>query len=134
MNLCTNALYAMRQQGNLLEVGLEDVYPASESTSGFASLEAGPCVRLTIRDTGQGMDQSVMEQIFNPFFTTKPRGEGTGLGLSVVHGIVRSLKGAITVHSAVGEGTTFQLLLPKIREEADPRENGGDHGGHSYHR
>lgn len=134
MNLCTNALYAMRQQGNLLEVSLEDVHPPQESTSGFANLQAGPCVRLTIRDTGHGMNQSVMEQIFNPFFTTKPRGEGTGLGLSVVHGIVRNLKGAITVHSAIDEGTTFQLLLPKIREEADPSENGGGHGGHSYHR
>jgi CheY-like chemotaxis protein len=77
-------------------------------------LRAGPHARLVIRDTGAGMPPEMLERIFDPFFTTKPAGEGTGMGLSVVHGVVTAHHGAINVQSAIGEGTTFSVLLPIV--------------------
>jgi CheY-like chemotaxis protein len=78
------------------------------------TLRLGPHVRLTVRDTGQGMSPDVMQRIYDPFFTTKASGEGTGIGLSVVHGIVVNHGGTITVESQVGQGTTFTIYLPRI--------------------
>ncbi len=118
MNLCTNAFHAMREQGGLLTVHLGTV-PAAECRRMLTSVR-GDCVRLTVSDTGTGIDADTMERIFDPFFTTKGPGEGTGLGLSVVHGIVRDLGGTITVSSEPGEGTTFTVILPAVRKDLSP--------------
>ena len=117
MNLGTNAAHAMRENGGLLEVGLEEVSLNERDMVRHPDLSPGPYVKLTVRDTGQGMDQETMSHIFEPFFTTKAVGEGTGMGLAVVHGIVKSSGGEITVTSRPGEGTTFVILLPKILGE-----------------
>jgi PAS domain S-box-containing protein len=114
INLCTNAAQAMREKGGVLEISLADVYISENQIS---DLSAGPFIELKVSDTGIGMDASVMEQIFNPFFTTKKLGEGTGMGLSVVHGIVKSHGGAITVDSTLGKGSTFHVFFPKIERE-----------------
>ncbi len=114
MNLCANAEHAMREGGGLLEVRLEGVEVGAELAVRQPGLTIGPHVRLTVRDTGPGMTPSVRERIFDPFFTTKGPGEGTGLGLAVVHGIVSSHRGMITVDSAPGLGTRFDVLLPRF--------------------
>jgi two-component system cell cycle sensor histidine kinase/response regulator CckA len=126
VNLCTNASHAMRETGGLLEVSLTDVNLESETQIGDERLGQGPYVKLSVRDSGCGMDKEVMERIFEPFFTTKKGNEGTGLGLSVVHGIIKSHSGAITVNSTPGEGTTFDIFLPKVEsdhvQETEPSE------------
>lgn len=121
MNLCTNAAQAMTPQGGLLEVGLEEIPSATQE--GNSPLEPGleAFLKLTVKDTGRGIDPSLKEKIFDPFFTTKGVGEGTGLGLSVVHGIVNNLGGRIWVDSEPGEGSSFQVLFPLI-EVATPQE------------
>jgi signal transduction histidine kinase len=117
VNLCTNAAYAMRDQGGILDIALEEVTYTSEQAD-VPGLAAGLYVRLTVRDTGRGITPEIREHIFEPFFTTKEVGQGVGLGLSVVHGIVKSHKGAITVASEPDQGTTFQIVFP-ITEEAE---------------
>ena len=116
MNLCANTEYAMRGTGGILEVRLEAVEVDAAFVAVHSELRPGPHVRLTIRDTGHGMAPEIMERIFEPFFTTKGVGEGTGMGLAVVHGIVTGHEGAITVASTLGQGTTFVIYLPKIQE------------------
>jgi PAS domain S-box-containing protein len=111
INLCTNAAHAMRDTGGVLEVRLEPIDVTIDSSAPGADLKAGPYVRLMVRDTGHGMTPEVMERIFEPFFTTKSPGEGTGMGLAVVHGIVTNHGGAITVESTPGQGTTFTVYL-----------------------
>jgi PAS domain S-box-containing protein len=111
MNLCTNAFHAMRDKGGILNVVLAEV-DAGSLCSEHPELQPGSYVSLTVNDTGCGMDASVMERIFDPYFTTKAPGEGTGLGLSVVQGIVRSHNGIISVQSLPGVGTSFRVLLP----------------------
>ncbi|MDA8165825.1 MAG: PocR ligand-binding domain-containing protein [Desulfobacteraceae bacterium] len=113
MNLCTNAYQAMRD-GGLLEVGLELRQVGQEAAAGQPGLTPGPFACLTVRDSGHGMDKATMARIFEPYFTTKKQDEGTGLGLAVVHGIVKGAGGAILVESAPGRGTTFQVLLPLL--------------------
>jgi len=114
VNLCTNASHAMGEAGGLLEVSLIDVNFESETKVGDESLPRGPYVKLSVSDTGCGMEKEVMERIFEPFFTTKKVNEGTGLGLSVVHGIVKSHNGAIAVDSTPGKGSTFDIFFPKV--------------------
>jgi CheY-like chemotaxis protein len=114
MNLCTNAAHAMRQTGGVLEVRVEAVEVAADFAAAHPPLSPGACVRLTVRDTGHGMEREILEHIFEPFFTTKSVGEGTGLGLAVVHGIVASLGGATTVTSVPLQGTTFDIYLPRF--------------------
>jgi signal transduction histidine kinase/CheY-like chemotaxis protein len=114
INLCANAEYAMRQSGGVLEVCLEAVEVDAMLAAQHPTLRLGPHVRLTVRDTGQGMPPEVVQRIYDPFFTTKAAGEGTGIGLSVVHGIVVNHGGTITVESQVGQGTTFTIYLPRI--------------------
>jgi len=124
VNLCTNASHAMREAGGLLEVSLADVNFESETKVGDESLPRGPYVKLSVSDTGCGMEKGVMERIFEPFFTTKKVNEGTGLGLSVVHGIVKSHNGAIAVDSTPGKGSTFDIFFPKVESnEVQARES-----------
>ena len=120
LNLCTNAFQAMREQGGELTVKL-DIVKAEEHGK---NLQTGQdeCVRLTVSDTGIGIEASVAERIFDPFFTTKEPGEGTGMGLSVVHGIICDLGGEIFIDSAPGMGATFTVLLP-IAESLPEEEN-----------
>jgi signal transduction histidine kinase len=112
INLCTNAYQAMRASGGRLAVRLG----ATENPA--RSGRAGRFALLEVSDTGHGMEPAVMEHIFEPFFTTREVGEGTGLGLSVVHGIVTSMGGSISVESAPGSGTKFSVCLPAAPEQA----------------
>ncbi len=112
VNLCTNAAQAMREGGGALNIALSNIEADERLTSFVHDLKAGPYVRLTVKDTGYGMEPDVMERIFDPFFTTR-KGEGTGLGLSVVHGIVKNHGGAISVESRPGHGTTFHVYFPR---------------------
>ncbi|MFW6115377.1 MAG: PAS domain S-box protein [Thermodesulfobacteriota bacterium] len=114
MNLCTNAAYAMRKRGGALEVSLKSVEVDQTSASLHADLNPGTYCRLTVSDTGEGMDRDTMEHIFEPFFTTKERTEGTGMGLAVVHGIVKNHGGAMTVYSETGMGSTFNIFFPRM--------------------
>jgi PAS domain S-box-containing protein len=119
MNLCTNAIHAMAC-GGVLSVNLERVQLYESRTLSRGVLGPGPYVRLTIADTGTGIPPAVLDRIFDPFFTTKEVGAGTGLGLSLVHGIVTDLGGAIDVKSTLGEGTKFEIWLPVSGEIAVP--------------
>jgi CheY-like chemotaxis protein len=114
MNLGTNAAHAMRDHGGVLSVSLSDFDADASLIALHPELTAGPCVRLTVSDTGHGMEDSVKERIFDPYFTTKKVGEGTGMGLAVVQGIVKSHGGAISVYSEPGQGTAVHIFLPKI--------------------
>ncbi len=116
MNLCANAEHAMRQHGGLLEVRLEAARVDAAFASHHPPLRSGPHVRLTVRDTGQGIPPDVRARIFDPFFTTKSVGEGTGMGLAVVHGIITNHDGAILVESQPAQGTTFTIYLPQWME------------------
>jgi PAS domain S-box-containing protein len=117
MNLCTNALHAM-SDGGVLGVVLERVNLSEGRVLSRGALAPGPHLRLTVSDTGSGIAPPVLERMFDPFFTTKGVGEGTGLGLSVVHGIVTDLGGAIDVSTSARHGTSFEIWLP-IRGETD---------------
>jgi two-component system cell cycle sensor histidine kinase/response regulator CckA len=115
MNLCSNAAHAMREKGGTLEITLARAEIDRNAGVSSVDLEPGPYLRLTVRDTGVGMDREVRARAFDPFFTTKRPGEGTGMGLPVVHGIVEDHKGAIILESEVGKGTTVSVYLPVIQ-------------------
>ena len=121
MNLCTNAYHAMRETGGVLDVALTPVVVGQPApTVPENRLRPGSYVRLEVSDNGSGMDAATLERIFEPYFTTKAKGEGTGLGLAVVHGIMQSCGGEIIVSSRVGAGTTFHLYFPVIESEPLP--------------
>jgi PAS domain S-box-containing protein len=122
MNLCTNAEHAMREAGGVLTVQLEAIEITADFAATHAPLTPGPHACILIRDTGHGMAAEVMERIFEPFFTTKAVGEGTGMGLAVVDGIIASHGGVITVASTPGQGTTFAIYLPRIDTDVLPLE------------
>ena len=114
MNQVTNAAHAMREQGGMLTVTLSCVDSDSGDGDKPERLRPGKYLKLTVEDTGHGMDRATIERIFDPYFTTKSPGEGTGLGLAVVHGIVKSHGGAIEVYSEPGKGSAFHVYLPKL--------------------
>ena len=114
MNLCTNAAHAMQDKGGVLEVRLADTVFKAETIAFGETLPAGRYVELTVKDSGHGIAPGIINSIFDPFFTTKETGEGTGLGLSVVHGIAKSHGGTISVESFPGEGATFTMLIPAL--------------------
>jgi CheY-like chemotaxis protein len=111
-NLCTNAVHAMKERGGLLGVRLENVDVNSSLSRKYPELGEGQYLRLEVSDTGHGIPEDIVDKIFDPFFTTKEKGEGSGLGLSVIHGIVKSHYGAVYVASKMNEGTSFEVLLP----------------------
>ncbi len=118
MNLCTNAYHAMEEKGGQLIVSLSSISLDEQATLLYDDLAPGPYLQLTIGDTGVGISSSVIENIFDPYFTTKEKDKGTGLGLAVVHGIIKSHGGSISVESRVGQGTSFKVFLP-VTEEAE---------------
>jgi CheY-like chemotaxis protein len=132
MNLATNAFHAMEEDGGTLTVSLEmcriDIPEQLDPT-----MQPGSYACLTVADTGTGMDQKILDRIFDPYFTTKGKGKGTGMGLSVVHGIVTAMNGAVQVHSDPGRGTQFRVYLPVEEKgadmESDPAEQAPLTGG-----
>ena len=111
-NLCANAAHAMRERGGQLDIRQQAVVVNHELAATLPDLQPGNYVRLSVSDNGTGMSPEVVERIFDPFFTTKAMGEGTGLGLAVVHGIMKDHDGAVLVESTPGQGSTFQLYFP----------------------
>ncbi|MBX3745267.1 MAG: response regulator [Verrucomicrobiae bacterium] len=126
MNLVTNAVHAMGDSGGKLGMRLVGVRLDSEFTAAHLGLAPGWYARLSVTDTGHGMDAATLERVFDPFFTTKEPGVGTGLGLAVVRGIVRNHGGGITVYSQPGEGTRFDLYFPAA--DTDAREVSAEPG------
>ncbi len=118
INLCTNAGYVLKESGGIIKVGLSKIDADSKMALQIPDLEAGEYLNLVVQDNGPGMEKTTLDRIFEPFFTTKGPGEGSGLGLSVVHGIVKSHGGAITVQSEPGLGTVFEIYLPLIQDAA----------------
>lgn len=124
MNLCTNAIHAMKETGGTLDIATASFLHRHRVRSAYPALAPGRYLRISVRDTGTGMDEATIERVFEPFFTTKASGEGTGMGLAVVHGIVSSLKGAISVESKLGVGSVFHVVLPLVeRLQADEEES-----------
>ncbi|MBF0448305.1 MAG: response regulator [Magnetococcales bacterium] len=119
MNLCSNAAYAMEESGGCLDIYLEHLF-LDEGEAKKVLLTAGSYVRLSFSDTGPGIEPTNIGRIFDPFFTTKELGRGTGLGLSVVHGIVQSYGGSVIVETELGKGTTFRVFFPAIKADPDP--------------
>ncbi len=117
MNLCTNAYHSMREAGGTLSVRLETLSSDQAQSSEFNAQKPGLYVRLSIEDTGHGIEKNFADRIFDPYFTTKDFSMGSGLGLSVVHGIVKSLGGTISVKSELKVGAVFAILLPVVGAE-----------------
>lgn len=111
MNLVTNAYHAMQEAGGRLDIGLRKVW-VNEMMCEEMDLQPGDYVLLTVSDTGKGMSRKVLNRVFDPYFTTKGVGEGTGLGLFIVHGLVKKHDGDIAIESASGKGTNFYVYLP----------------------
>ena len=118
MNIATNASLAMEKKGGEMEIGLTDVFFQRGSPALDADAAPGEYLQITIRDTGVGMSPEVRKRAFEPFFTTREVGKGTGMGLAVVYGIVKELGGMINIESEPGKGSTFRVFLPKADIEA----------------
>jgi PAS domain S-box-containing protein len=114
MNLCTNAAHAMIDNGGVLMIGLENIEGAAAVCESLPDTGQGACCRLRVRDTGEGMAPEIRQRIFEPYFTTKDQTGGTGLGLSMVHGIIQNCGGRIAVDSEPGKGTIFDIYLPCV--------------------
>jgi signal transduction histidine kinase/ActR/RegA family two-component response regulator len=119
MNLYANAAYAMQETGGVLDVRLEKVVLGAKNMNGFKDIAPGSYLKLTVKDTGRGMSQDAAGRIFDPYFTTKAAGEGTGIGISVIPEIVKKHGGDIQVESEPGKGTAFHLYLPCAEQEPE---------------
>lgn len=117
MNLCTNANHAMEETGGVLTITLQSVAIGKDDQELAMTLEPGEYVELTVSDTGSGIAPDVMDKVFDPYFTTKEVGKGTGMGLAIIHGIVADYGGAVTVESEVGSGTSFHVYFPVVEEK-----------------
>jgi len=123
MNLCTNAYHAMQEEGGALKISLTKTKITEKDISLTSqNIDPGQYIKLEVSDTGHGMDEKIKEKIFNPYFTTKQKGEGTGLGLSVTHGIVKKLGGYIYVDSEPDKGTSIKIYFPKLNTDNDISE------------
>lgn len=122
MNLCINAAHSMQKQGGILTIELTSTEIETDLTGKYPDLKPGPYINLNVSDTGHGMTPEILNCIFDPFFTTKTRGESTGLGLSVVHGIVKNCGGAIYAYSIPGKGSIFKVFIPAIERRIYPEE------------
>jgi PAS domain S-box-containing protein len=120
MNLCVNASHAMREKGGILAVDLESVEIDTDLSGKYPDLKPGPYLNMSVCDTGHGISPEMLNRIFDPFFTTKTREHGTGLGLSVIHGIVKNLGGAIYAFSELGKGSIFKVFIPAIERRISP--------------
>ena len=118
MNLCTNAFHAMEDTGGKLHILLKEVILSNEDLVHEPDVTSGTFIQLSIGDSGTGIAPTVIDKIFDPYFTTKETGKGTGMGLSMVHGIVKNYRGFISLYSEPGEGTVFHVFLPAIENEA----------------
>ncbi|MBL0732680.1 MAG: response regulator [Desulfosarcina sp.] len=135
MNLGTNAYHAMRAKGGVLGITLRQEEISYDNAKYYLNLHPGPYIKLTVEDTGHGIDANIIKKIFDPYFTTKDVGEGTGMGLSVIHGIVMENGGDISVYSEPGKGTAFHIFLPVIKTgsveqkiiSAEPVPTGTEH-------
>jgi len=123
MNLCTNAGHAMKENGGVLNIRLEEMTSGEDEFINTLILKKGSYLKLSVSDTGCGIEKSVLDRIFEPYFTTKKQEEGTGLGLAVVHGIVKSYGGIINVYSELGKGTIFSVMFPLINQREDVSKN-----------
>ena len=117
MNLCTNAYHAMEEKGGILKVNLSNIELKTDDLTG-SDITPGSYLFLKVSDTGQGMEKDVIERIFDPYFTTKDKDKGTGLGLAVVYGIVKKYGGDIRVYSEPGNGTVFTIYLPQLMDDS----------------
>lgn len=122
MNLCTNAAQAMDECGGILDIDLAAVEIDSRPLANKPDLEPGRYIMLTVKDDGIGIDETIIDRIFDPYFTTKAIGKGSGMGLSVVLGIVKSHRGTVTVSSTPGKGTAFHVYFPRIEAASEPRQ------------
>ena len=118
LNLCTNSAHALAPEGGIIEVCLGERVMTAQEAGPASELPPGTYVNITVRDDGPGIAPEHLHRVFDPFFTTKSVGEGTGLGLSVVHGIVQNHGGAVFAQSERGRGTTVQVLLPSLEHPA----------------
>ena len=123
MNLCTNAFQAMEKAGGTLSVRIKKTDFTEDDLAHTADVVPGPFIQLTVQDTGPGMHSVVKEKIFDPYFTTKKIGEGTGMGLAIVHGIVKSYGGFITCISQLGKGSVFNINLPALEQYSEAKDN-----------
>ncbi len=117
INLCTNAAHAMHETGGLLKISLKNFDVEKETIISNQTIEPGSYVNLTVEDTGIGMEPSVLDRIFEPYYTTERKGDGIGMGLAVVHGIIQNHNGKITVESQPKKGTIFNIYIPRIEKE-----------------
>ena len=122
MNLCTNAAHAINEKDGVLEIHLGNIDLDQKAAADIPGLKTGSYLKLSVKDSGEGIHPEVQQQIFNPYFTTKEKGVGTGLGLAVVQGIVKSNNGAVTVESEVGKGAAFHVYLPTIKRKLSPED------------
>ncbi len=120
MNLCTNAFHAMEETGGTLGISLSEITLSTKDLVHESNIEAGIFVQLSICDSGPGIAEDIKKKIYDPYFTTKETGKGTGMGLAIVHGIVKSYGGFISFYSEPGEGTAFHVFLPVIEKKLSP--------------
>lgn len=120
MNLCTNAYHAMEETGGTLTISLKNIIYTQKDLISASDIRPGNFVRLSIKDTGVGIEPEIRNKIFDPYFTTKETGRGTGMGLAIAHGIIKSYGGFITCQSEMGVGTVFDVSLPALSEQIVP--------------